>query len=156
MPYTPPVAGSADWDVALNLALADISKVADVGTQGGAAAISSAQTTTSTSYVDLTTAGPIIVVTLTELRTVLIFPHAELLNTATSDDVYMSFTVSGATAFAASDTRCLRQNGTGTASAFCACIPINLNAGSNTITAKYRVDAGTGQFTNRSISAVVT
>lgn len=163
MPYTPPTAGATNWDVTLNQALSDINTDVVAAQQdandllaGGGADIINSETTTSTSYVDLGILGPTVSVTLAEARSVLVLMKAEMLQTATTDDVYMSFAASGATVVSALDSRAVRHNGSGTAEAYASFYVVACNAGTTTFTAKYRVDAGTGQFSRRSIAAIVT
>lgn len=152
MAYTPPVAGTENWDVALNQALADIHATALSGSQG---LTGNQNDTTSTSYTDLSAAGPSCSVTLGDARTVLVLLKTQILNTTTADDVYMSFEASGATTLATNDGRAVRSNGSGTAEQFASFAAVACNAGTTTFTAKYRVDGGTGRFTYRAIAAVV-
>lgn len=163
MAYTPPAAGSSGWDVTLNAALEDIHDVAveaqqdvDDAFAGGGAVVATQEDTASTTYTDLTTGGPTVSVTLTEPRTVVVLVRAQVLQTATTDDVYMSFAASGATTVAASDASAVRHNGSGTSEAYASFGVVACNVGTTTFTAKYRVDAGNGRFVNRSIAALVT
>lgn len=163
MSYTPPSGGSADWDVPLNQALADIDATAEAAQDdaddslaGGGASVATQQDTASTTYADLATAGPSVSVTLNEARTVLVFVKAQVLQVSTTDDVYMSFAASGATTVAAADSAAVRHNGSGTAEAYASVAVVACNAGTTTFTAKYRADGGSGRFTNRVIAAVVT
>jgi len=156
MAYTPPVIGSSGWGTPLNQALADINDTAEDSLAGGGASVTTQQDTTSTSYVDLGTVGPSVSVTLTEPRTVIVLVKAEMLQTSTTDDVFMSFAASGATTLAADDSRSVRHNGSGTAEAYSSFAVVACSAGTTTFTSKYRVQGGNGRFVNRSIAAVVT
>lgn len=164
MSHTNPVAGSANWDVALNAALDDIDTTAvaaqadtDTLAAGGGASVVTVETTTSLTYVDLTTVGPTVAITLTEARTVLVFVKATVFQASTTDDVFMSFTASGATTVAASDGTAMRHNGSGTAEAYSAVAVVACNVGTTTFTAKYRTQAaGTGSFGDRVLAVVVT
>lgn len=118
------------------------------GTDGST--VSTSQTTTSTSYVDLATTGPAVtVITGTEVLVTL----SALVYNSGANNTYMSFAVSGATTLAAADARCIVHANT---SATLSCPSrtfklTGLTAGSNTFTAKYRVTGGTGSYENRDI-----
>lgn len=110
--------------------------------------VSTQQTTTSTSYTDLTTVGP--AVTLTTGSFALCFPASRLFNSA-SGNSYVSFLITGATSGdTASDGRGLMKQGTddmrAASAQLMACTP-----GSNVFTQKYRVSSGTGTFESRRI-----
>jgi hypothetical protein len=118
------------------------------------ATVSTAQSTTSTSYTDLTTTGPS--VTLTTGSSVIISIGASLVKTSagSGNTGFIAVAVSGATTVAAAD-----GNGAYDAcetSAFGTTIArrfklSGLNSGSNTFTLKYRCDGGTWEFKNRDI-----
>lgn len=111
------------------------------GTDG--ASVNTQQTTTSTSYTDLATAGPAVTVT-TGTRVLVIL--SSLMFNSGANNTWMSVAVSGATTLAASDTNAMVL--TGTSGATCSVIfeLTGLTAGSNTFTAKYRVTGGTGSY----------
>lgn len=121
------------------------------------AEVTTSQTTTSTSYTDLTTSGP--AVTVTTGTKALVIITSQIQPTAVDQSALMSYAVSGATTIAANDKFCLFIRGSGTngqnmfraSSAF---MIENLTAGSNTFTAKYRVVAGTSEYTNRQITVI--
>lgn len=156
MAHTNPTAGSSNWDVTLNQALDDIDDTAEDAVAGGGSSVATQQDTTSTSYTDLSTTGPAVTVTLNEARSAVVLMKADMLNTATADDVWMSFAVSGATTIAADDARAVRHNGSGGVQSYSAFETVSLNAGTNTITMKYCVDGGTGRFSNRNLAVIVT
>lgn len=163
MAYTPPVDGVSNWDVPLNQALSDIHDTAlaaqadaDTLAAGGGAGVVTEETSTSTAYTDLATAGPAVSVTLTEARTVIVFVQANVFQASTTDDCFMSFEATGATVLAADDDRAMRHNGSGTTEAYSAFAVVACNAGTTTFTAKHRVLGGTGSWGGRSIAAVVT
>ncbi|MDN5750258.1 MAG: hypothetical protein L0H64_17400 [Pseudonocardia sp.] len=163
MAYTPPVPGSPDWDTPLNQALADIDATAEAAQDaasdalaGGGATVAALQTTASTSFTDLATVGPSTSVTLASPRTVLVFLTARMRNQTTSDDVYQSFAAAGATVVAAADGNGTRHNGSGASQNYSSVSAVACSAGTTTFTAKYRVDGGTGEFTDRVIGVVVT
>lgn len=119
------------------------------------ATVATSQSTTSTSYTDLTTAGP--AVTLTTGTKALVIVSAFINNATAGQYTYASFAVSGATTIAASDTRAAfmywssSQNVLGISRAS---FVDTLTAGSNTFTTKYRVTGGTGVFQDRQIIVV--
>jgi len=117
------------------------------------------QTTTSTSYADLTTAGP--AVTITTGTSVIVLITADLGDPSnTAGFIRASFAVSGATTRAASDNEALIASGAAisTADPFGtysrAVVITGLTAGSNVFTMKYKVSAGTASFQNRNIVIV--
>ena len=117
------------------------------------ATVATSQTTSSVTYTDLATAGP--AVTLTTGTKVLVFTNTEV-STASGRYVFADFAISGATTRAASDDTCIKmgtdadamQTRNGVANL------MTVTAGSNTFTMKYRVNAGTNSFINRSIIVV--
>ena len=117
------------------------------------ATVATSQSTSSTSYTDLATAGP--AVTLTTGTKVLVFTNTEV-STAAGRYVFADFAISGATTRAASDDTCIKmgtdadsmQSRNGVANL------MTVTAGSNTFTMKYRVNAGTNSFINRTIVVV--
>lgn len=111
-----------------------------------------AQSTTSTSFTNLATTGP--AVTLTTGAVVLVWVAALCWNTVAGSHVFMGYEISGASSQAASDLSALVfRSGSASQSVQCSMIsrPI-ITAGSNTFTAKYRVDADTGNWSNRLIA----
>ena len=117
------------------------------------ATVATSQSTSSVTYTDLATAGP--AVTLTTGTKVLVFTNTEV-STAAGRYVFADFAISGATTRAASDDTCIKmgtdadsmQTRNGVANL------MTVTAGSNTFTMKYRVNAGTNSFANRSIVVV--
>jgi hypothetical protein len=81
-----------------------------------------------------------------------------LTNSGTSNQSFMGFAVSGSTTRAAADTQALIVKNGGNqailAQGSATFFVTGLTAGSNTFTAKYRVDAGTATFVNRSIIVI--
>lgn len=118
------------------------------------AVIGTAESTTSTSYTDLTTVGPSL--TLTTGANVMIFWTATVQHSVANEAAYMSFDISGATTNAASDTWALaeRQATTGVGVKRAGVYFFPVTAGSNTFTAKYRTGSGTATFTNRQIFVI--
>lgn len=111
------------------------------------AAVATSQTTTSTSYTDLTTSGP--AVTIATGTSALITLSSYI---TPSNQSWVSVAVSGATTTAASDT-----NGMGTyvSSHVTRTFKMTgLTAGSNTFTMKYKSGGGTSTFLSRDITVV--
>lgn len=113
------------------------------------AAVDTQQTTTSTSYTDLSTVGP--AVTVVTGTSALVTVCAQIKNSG-ADVSYMGVAVSGASTVAAGDTRAAEVVGTSTHTPSMTFKMTGLTAGSNTFTAKYRVVSGTGTFANRNIT----
>jgi hypothetical protein len=119
------------------------------------ALVATSQTTTSTSYTDLTTSGP--AVTVTTGTTCLVIVKAHMLNSTAATQSWMGYAVSGATTVAASDSLACAVAPSSSLAVFAigaAFFHTGLTAGSNTFTAKYRVSAGTGTFQDRRIVAI--
>jgi hypothetical protein len=117
------------------------------------ATVATTQSTASTSYTDLATAGP--AVTLTTGTQVLVFTNTGI-STASGRYAFADFDISGATTRAAADATCI-QGGDDTNSVQFRIGVANLmtvTAGSNTFTMKYRGNAGTNSFLNRTITVV--
>ncbi len=117
-----------------------------------ATVVATSETTTSTSYTDLATAGPVVTST-TGTRALVIVTAAVSVTTAGAK-VYMGIAVSGATTDSADDASSLvftsdssNQQVRASSSHFFE----GLTGGSNVFTAKYKVSAGTGTFINRQI-----
>ncbi len=117
--------------------------------------VATAETTTNTSYVNLATAGPS--VTMQTGPRAIVIVGARLDSSTTSDSVYMSYAVSGATTIAAADTSALEY------AAFAAGVNIqasyvdyvsNLTPGFNTFTAMYRTTGGTATYRNRRLIVI--
>lgn len=114
------------------------------------AIVATAQTTTSTSYTDLSTVGP--AVTLTTGTTVWVSLAAECNHNSVRH--YMSVEVSGATTTAASDNNCLLVINADTYAdnKHAVSFPLTVTAGSNTFTAKYKSGTGTVSFGYRALT----
>jgi hypothetical protein len=115
------------------------------------AKVTTSQSTTSTSYTDLATAGPAVTITTGTKALILISARLE---TSVQQRGYAGYAVSGATTIAASDETALltaldRSFRFGIASRL-----NNLTAGSNTFTMKYRVESGSGTYSNREIIVI--
>ena len=116
------------------------------------------ESTTSTSYTDLTTAGP--AVTLTTGTKALVIVTSLIYGTATNAFSYCSYAVSGASTVAAADSTAIQwrqsSGANGTRVRASSASIVTLTAGSNTFTAKYRSDfsGNTATFEFRSILVI--
>jgi hypothetical protein len=114
------------------------------------ATVATSQTTTSTSYTDLTTVGP--APAATTGTAAMVFFSAQMSNSGANNQCRISVAVSGATTISANDEWSALVDGVGAGE-------LNrfggfklfttLTSGSNTFTMKYKVSAGTGTFVNR-------
>lgn len=130
-----------------------------LATGAATASVATSETTGSTTYTALTTAGPAVTVTTGVNGIALVYIKARMANTTDTAINYMSFAISGATTVAASDTfatqrRVSDNNAAGLETSGALFLVTGLTAGSNTFTASYRVNAGTGTFDTRSILVV--
>lgn len=119
--------------------------------------VGATETTTSSTFADLTsgTAGPTLTVTTGPTALVLISAAAQ--NNTVNGDAYMGFDITGATTIPAGGSLSLIvRSSTANArqlASFCALVP--LTAGSNTFTAKYQVSSGTtGTYAARRIDVL--
>ena len=117
------------------------------------ATVATSQSTSSATYTDLATAGP--AVTLTTGTKVLVFTNTEV-STASGRYVFADFAISGATTRAATDDTCVKAGDDTNAVQFRIGVAnlMTVTAGSNTFTMKYRTNAGTSSFINRTIVVV--
>jgi hypothetical protein len=115
------------------------------------ATVAALQSTSSTSYGDLSTAGP--AVTVTTGTKAIVHVTARMQNTLDNSSSFASFAVSGATTIAAADTSSIQLDGlTGSNSVrYGMSMMVTLTAGSNTFTMKYRAGSGTARFSDRDI-----
>lgn len=121
----------------------------------GRASDNSVDTTTSTSFTDLASAGPAL--TVTSGSKALIAIHCRLVNNTAGAISSAGWAVSGATTLAASDDLAVAEEASAASdNAWQSGVWLftGLNAGSNTFTMKYKVSAGTGSFGARSLSII--
>lgn len=120
-----------------------------------AANVDTTETTTSTSYVDLTTPGPS--VTLTTGTRALIWINCQL-GSSTSAQAVASYGVSGASSLAPADTLCVLSDNQATGASgnrVSVCDLRAVTAGSNTFYMQYRVSsAATGSFLRRRLQVM--
>lgn len=121
--------------------------------------VTNIETTSSTSYTDLTTSGPSI--TLTTGTKVLLALSAAISHSSGASataSVRMSVATSGATTLSATDATSLSKIGWADANEQITVSKVvmltGLTAGSNTFTCKYRVSSGTGQFDDRHLTVI--
>jgi hypothetical protein len=111
--------------------------------------VPNSQTTTSTTFTDLSTAGP--TVTVTTGTSALVHLNAKM-SCSVSDGVLMGFAVSGASTVAATTTQAVQLVGTNAFTLSATFLITGLTAGSNVFTAKYRISfSGTATFSDRNI-----
>ena len=117
--------------------------------------VNTQQTTTSTSYVALTTAGPTCASVVSDIR-VMLFMTAQMNNSGANNESIAAAAISGATTAAADDnTGVDNQSASANSDVTCARIVRHtVTAGTNTFTMQYRVTAGTGAFRRRSMVAL--
>lgn len=120
------------------------------------AAITTQQSTSSTSYTDLTTSGPAVTITVPSSGSVRLSYSAEVENDSVNR-AYIGFAISGATTTAASDTTAaVMRNSAGDPITIGRSLIIEgLTPGSTTFTMKYRVAGGTGTYLNREINVEI-
>jgi hypothetical protein len=120
-----------------------------------AANITASESTSSTSYTNLTTAGP----TLTNFPVpasgkVLITVTTGMQGSQGGSSCFMSFTGSGANSIAASDINALILGGNNLQRASASFVLTGLTAGNTTLTSQYKAAGGQCTFSNRSIWAI--
>jgi hypothetical protein len=120
------------------------------------ATVATSQTTASTTYADLATAGPS--VTVTTGTQALVFVTCQLSNNSgVNQRALAAVAVSGATTYAANDVDAIRYQVFGSNAdhrGTSAVLFKALTAGSNTFKMQYRVDGGTGSFSNRHLCVI--
>jgi hypothetical protein len=117
------------------------------------ATVGTFQTTTSTTFTDLATAGP--AVTITTGTKALVIVSSFLYSSIAGYNSFAGFAVSGATTIAATDDYALADGTTAGGGVSRATRLTTLTAGSNTFTMKYRQTiSGTASFVNREIIVI--
>jgi hypothetical protein len=122
--------------------------------QLGTASIGTVESTSSGTYTDLATVGPTVTVTIGNTGKAWVAVNAQMAGTAPNGGS-MSFAVSGASSVIASDFNAffaqMPGSGAFTIQASSLVLLTGLTPGVNTFTAKYRVNAGTASFADRTI-----
>ena len=116
------------------------------------ATIATTETTTSSTFTDLATAGPA-VTAITGARA-LVYLGAAFDNNDAAGTSLMGFDVSGASSVAASVVDSVSSQGTNGLRAGGWFLVTGLTPGSNVFTAKYRTATGTAEFSGRRIIVV--
>jgi hypothetical protein len=114
--------------------------------------ISTSQTTTSTSYTNLSTVGP--TVTLATGTQVLLIISCKLSQTTVGTVPRVSFAVSGASTIAAPGWGLLMDVQSSTMMTCSQMYVQDVTAGTNTFQLKYKVDANTGTFATRRLIVI--
>ena len=114
--------------------------------------VATAQTTTSTSFADLATAGPTVTVTVGASGKVALHLASRIANSSADTDCYVGVDISGASTVAATSLL-IASAGAGKILRFgCTTIITGLSAGSTTFKMQYAVAAGTGTFEARELT----
>lgn len=131
----------------------NLSFLRSLGTDATSAVVATEDTETSTSYDDIGTDGPTISYSPTASKVVLLLYGCNMSNSAIGNTTYASIAISGATTLAASDANSINLRPSGTNGqekmVLMKAIIVTLAAGANTIKLRYRVEAGTGTYSNR-------
>lgn len=154
--------GSVDFSEAplATADLADASVTPDkLGLSPSTADVATSQTTTSTSYTDLATAGPAATVTIGDNGLALVVIRCRMASNTDNALTYMGVAMSGANTESASDTYAAQRrisdaNSAGFETIEATFLRTGLTAGSTTFTSKYKVNTGTGTFDIRSIIVI--
>ena len=110
------------------------------------------ETSTRTTYGNITTTGPTVTVTTGALAITSV--SAQMFNSG-ANNMYSSYAISGATTDASSDTRALAfQAGAGDQIRATSTVLSTLTGGSNTFKVEYRTSAGTGTWDDRRILVI--
>lgn len=119
------------------------------------AEIATAETTTATSWADLTTVGP--TVSLTTGTMAIMAVSSLLTNDTAGSRTYMSWAVSGATTLAGTNSKALMTDPSAATRAIRASqvhFEAGLTGGANVFTAKYQVQSGTGTYSIRELVGI--
>lgn len=117
--------------------------------------VSTSQTTTSTSYTDLATAGPAVTVTCGSRA--IVMAQAFTSNSTQGNRSFLSVAVSGSSSVAAADDwAAIYESGNANdgSSVSTTYLFEGLTAGSNTFTMKYRANGGTGAWSLRRLTVI--
>ena len=113
--------------------------------------VTTGQTTTSASYADLTTVGP--VVTVTTGTQAIVGLYCSFFNSGSFTN-WASFEISGATTAAALDSTSVSLLINSYVNLGATFLYTGLTAGSNTFQMQYKVNGGTGTFANRRLFVI--
>lgn len=116
--------------------------------------VTTTSTTTSTSYTTNPSGDDGPEITFTSGDAAIFWQSAQLESNGTGS-VWVSFSISGATTDAASDTRAImQQNGASNGARVGVITYLSVTGGSNTATSEYRVSANTGSYDDRRLTAM--
>jgi hypothetical protein len=120
-----------------------------------AEAVATSQATSSTTYVNLTTEGPSVTLTVPPSGRALVSVTAAMFGSTGNTSCFMGFEVTGGPTVLPNDGNALILAGNTEQKASASFVVAGLTAGSTvTIQAKYRTSAGTCTFSTRSIFAI--
>lgn len=115
--------------------------------------VETSQTTTSTTYTNLTTAGPLVEVTAS--TQVMTWHNAAQANSTTGAECWSSIEFYGATTSAAIDARAMLTQATANYEIRAGVCTLNaVSSGLTTVRMQYRVSAGTGTFRRRRMTVL--
>lgn len=121
------------------------------------AKVATGETTASTTYVSLATTTDAVTVNISGLGMALVMISAFGSNSGADGQTFTGFGITGASTIAASDAESLNlrlTTATAAERATYATLVTGLTPGSTTFAMKYRVAAGTGTWSSRSISVI--
>lgn len=139
----------------MNLIQANINDLDRRTTQTSAAVLTS-QTSTSTSYTALATAGPAVTETVGTVGLLEVTVYTAGSNNTAGSTSFMAFALSGASTVASADAFAIGMysSSIGFGWRLSATFPVTgLTAGSTTATAQYKVNSGTGTWSDRRLVA---
>lgn len=114
--------------------------------------VPTSENTGSTTFTDLTTVGPTL--SIVTGPSAIVWVSCGMSNSTTNGGA-MSFAVTGASTIAATDTQSYGYQGAASAGGRAAWVgTVPLTPGTNTFTAKYRVNGGTGFFDTRRLGVI--
>lgn len=117
------------------------------------ATVATSETSASTTYTNLATAGPAVTLTSAGAIALVLFESVMYNSTSVSNGTAMSVAVSGATTIAAADADSIKATlgSSGFADRHGGFAVFTITPGSNTYTAKYRASAGTSNWADRKL-----
>ena len=130
-----------------------IRKSAPSSSNPTSATVATTESTSSSTYADMTTVGPAVTANIGPSGSALVTVTCHSYNSAVND-TFMSFAVSGASTQAASDNNAKVTSTTSGQQGSTATIVTGLTPGTTTFTSKYKAASGTGSFLRRTISVV--
>lgn len=147
---------ASDWNNVSGMGNAIKAAIGTIGYGTQRSMTTASETTTSASYTDLTTTTDQVTVGIGSSGMALLFFGAHLTNSG-ANYCYIGVDISGANTTAASDSTCIQAavHSAGVVKAFSnALLVTGLTAGFTTFKLKYKVNTGTGTFSNRRISVI--